>query len=868
LAKKKKIEETPLMKQYFQIKAKYPDALLLFRVGDFYETFGEDAVKTAKTLGIILTSRANGSSNVELAGFPHHSLDTYLPKLVKSGFRVAICEQLEDPKKTKKIVKRGVTELVTPGTSTNDKLLEHKENNYLASVHFNKDIIGISFLDLSTGDFLTTEGNQTYISNLISTFNPSEILLSKAKVKDFNTKLNLNKHTFLLEDWLFSYDYTYEKLTNHFQTKNLKGFGIEELSSAISSAGVILHYLYENKHDRINHINKISRIDKNEYVWIDRFSIKNLELLGTIQGSGSSLVEVIDKTQTPMGGRMLKKWVLMPLLNIQRIKERQETVSYFIKNQSLSEEISELLAQVGDLERLISKAALFKISPREVKYLHQALDLVHKLKKLLRKENSELFDKLIDNLNTCDTLVQKIDRILVEDAPVQVNKGDMIKSGVSEELDEYKNIKKSGKDYILKIKEREVLNTGISSLKIGFNNVFGYYLEVTNKYKNQVPESWTRKQTLTNAERYITEELKGYEEKILNAEEKIIELEIEIYQSLLNDIQDYIQPVQQNSKIISFIDCLLSFSVHALENNYCKPEVDDSLILDIKEGRHPVIEKNLPANQKYIPNDIYLNNSNQQIIILTGPNMSGKSAILRQTALISILAQIGSFVPAKEARIGITDKIFTRVGASDNLSVGESTFMVEMLETASIINNLSERSLVLLDEIGRGTSTYDGVSIAWAITEFLHQNTLKPKTIFATHYHELNELAQTHKRIRNFNVSVKEYGNKVIFLRKIKPGGSEHSFGIHVAQMAGIPKKITERAKLILEELEKQRNNIKNERDGTAGPVDIQLKMFEVTDPIYERVKKELNKIDVNAITPIEALMKLNHLKGLLKKDL
>jgi DNA mismatch repair protein MutS len=868
LAKKKKIEETPLMKQYFQIKAKYPDALLLFRVGDFYETFGEDAVKTAKTLGIILTSRANGSSNVELAGFPHHSLDTYLPKLVKSGFRVAICEQLEDPKKTKKIVKRGVTELVTPGTSTNDKLLEHKENNYLASVHFNKDIIGISFLDLSTGDFLTTEGNQTYISNLISTFNPSEILLSKAKVKDFNTKLNLNKHTFLLEDWLFSYDYTYEKLTNHFQTKNLKGFGIEELSSAISSAGVILHYLYENKHDRINHINKISRIDKNEYVWIDSFSIKNLELLGTIQGSGSSLVEVIDKTQTPMGGRMLKKWVLMPLLNIQRIKERQETVSYFIKNQSLSEEISELLAQVGDLERLISKAALFKISPREVKYLHQALDLVHKLKNLLRKENSELFDKLIDNLNTCDTLVQKIDRILVEDAPVQVNKGDMIKSGVSEELDEYKNIKKSGKDYILKIKEREVLNTGISSLKIGFNNVFGYYLEVTNKYKNQVPESWTRKQTLTNAERYITEELKGYEEKILNAEEKIIELEIEIYQSLLNDIQDYIQPVQQNSKIISFIDCLLSFSVHALENNYCKPEVDDSLILDIKEGRHPVIEKNLPANQKYIPNDIYLNNSNQQIIILTGPNMSGKSAILRQTALISILAQIGSFVPAKEARIGITDKIFTRVGASDNLSVGESTFMVEMLETASIINNLSERSLVLLDEIGRGTSTYDGVSIAWAITEFLHQNTLKPKTIFATHYHELNELAQTHKRIRNFNVSVKEYGNKVIFLRKIKPGGSEHSFGIHVAQMAGIPKKITERAKLILEELEKQRNNIKNERDGTAGPVDIQLKMFEVTDPIYERVKKELNKIDVNAITPIEALMKLNHLKGLLKKDL
>jgi DNA mismatch repair protein MutS len=868
LAKKKKIEETPLMKQYFQIKAKYPDALLLFRVGDFYETFGEDAVKTAKTLGIILTSRANGSSNVELAGFPHHSLDTYLPKLVKSGFRVAICEQLEDPKKTKKIVKRGVTELVTPGTSTNDKLLEHKENNYLASVHFNKDIIGISFLDLSTGDFLTTEGNQTYISNLISTFNPSEILLSKAKVKDFNTKLNLNKHTFLLEDWLFSYDYTYEKLTNHFQTKNLKGFGIEELSSAISSAGVILHYLYENKHDRINHINKISRIDKNEYVWIDSFSIKNLELLGTIQGSGSSLVEVIDKTQTPMGGRMLKKWVLMPLLNIQRIKERQETVSYFIKNQSLSEEISELLAQVGDLERLISKAALFKISPREVKYLHQALDLVHKLKKLLRKENSELFNKLIDNLNTCDTLVQKIDRILVEDAPVQVNKGDMIKSGVSEELDEYKNIKKSGKDYILKIKEREVLNTGISSLKIGFNNVFGYYLEVTNKYKNQVPESWTRKQTLTNAERYITEELKGYEEKILNAEEKIIELEIEIYQSLLNDIQDYIQPVQQNSKIISFIDCLLSFSVHALENNYCKPEVDDSLILDIKEGRHPVIEKNLPANQKYIPNDIYLNNSNQQIIILTGPNMSGKSAILRQTALISILAQIGSFVPAKEARIGITDKIFTRVGASDNLSVGESTFMVEMLETASIINNLSERSLVLLDEIGRGTSTYDGVSIAWAITEFLHQNTLKPKTIFATHYHELNELAQTHKRIRNFNVSVKEYGNKVIFLRKIKPGGSEHSFGIHVAQMAGIPKKITERAKLILEELEKQRNNIKNERDGTAGPVDIQLKMFEVTDPIYERVKKELNKIDVNAITPIEALMKLNHLKGLLKKDL
>lgn len=864
---KKKIEETPLMKQYFAIKAKHPDAILLFRVGDFYETFGEDAIKTSKILGIVLTKRANGSSHVELAGFPHHSVDIYLPKLIKSGHRVAICEQLEDPKKTKHIVKRGVTELVTPGTSISDKILENKENNYLAALSFSEENIGLAFIDLSTGEFLVTEGEFDFIDNLISTFNPSEIIYSKNKQELYNHLFDSKRFTFLLEEWLFSFEFAEEKLLNHFDTKSLKGFGIDALKSGICAAGVILHYLSENKHDHLKHINQIRRLEKDQFVWLDKFSVKNLELISSIQFGGKSLFEVLDSTLTPMGGRLLRKWLVMPLKEIRSIKERQEIVKLLLKKEDISDVLTDLLSQIGDMERLISKVALKKINPREILHIEKSLHIVEQMKDLFSKGKNSQLRKISDKLNPCSEIRKKIANTLEEEPPVLVNKGDLIRKGVSEKLDELKELKKSGKDYLVKIREREVINTGITSLKVGFNNVFGYYLEVTNAHKNKVPEEWLRKQTLVNAERYITEELKVYEEKILNAEEKILEIEQEIYQDLVFELADYIHPIQQNSSLIAFIDCLLSFASMAKLNNYNKPDIDQSFVIDIRDGRHPVIERSLAPGEEYIPNDIYLNNNNQQLIILTGPNMSGKSAVLRQTALIVLMAQMGSYVPATSARMGIVDKIFTRVGASDNLALGESTFMVEMIETASILNNISDRSLIVLDEIGRGTSTYDGISIAWAITEYLHHNKFKPKTLFATHYHELNEIAKTLKRVKNFNVSVKEYKNKIIFLRKLKPGGSEHSFGINVAQLAGVPKDVVSRAQEILAELEKQRAGIKNDEGiPSNSTVNIQLKMFDVGDPDYERLKMELDKIDINSLTPIEALMKVNYLKGLIKK--
>jgi DNA mismatch repair protein MutS len=851
------------------MKAKYPDALLLFRVGDFYETFSEDAIKTSQILGIVLTKRNNGSSYVELAGFPYHSIDTYLPKLVKAGQRVAICEQLEDPSKTKKIVKRGVIEVITPGTSTSDKILENNKSNYLASVYFeNEDDCGLSLLELSTGEFLVAEGNIEYIENLVSTFRPSEIIYSKTKQELYKKIFGNRYYTFLLEEWLYTYDYAYEKLVNHFGTANLKGFGIGEMKMAISAAGVVLHYLSEAKQNDLKHINKISRIEKDKYVWLDKFTIKNLEIFSTNQSDGTSLVSILDNTKTPMGSRLFKRWLALPLKDLRAIKERQDIVQYLLADQDLHLQFEDIVSQIGDLERLISKAALLKINPREVRHIFKALSCVDQIKILAQATKSEHLKKLGEKLNPCHTIKDKIDNTIVEDPPVAVNKGDLIKKNISAELDELKLLHGSGKEYLVQLRDREVLRTGINSLKISFNSVFGYYLEVTNSHKDKVPADWIRKQTLVNAERYVTEELKEYEEKILTAEVKISEIENTIYQDLIFEISDYIEHIQQDCALISYLDVLMCFTKNALDLNYNCPEVNDSHVIEITDARHPVIERRLPGDEEYIPNDIYLNNENQQIIILTGPNMSGKSAILRQTALIVLLAQIGSYVPATTAKIGLVDKIFTRVGASDNLSVGESTFMVEMIETAGILNNISDRSLILLDEIGRGTSTYDGVSLAWAITEFLHQVPEKPKTIFATHYHELNELASNLKRVRNFNVSVKEYHNKVIFLRKLAPGGTEHSFGIHVAQMAGIPKVITERANEILEKLENQRATIKNDR-AIGQPVNenIQLKMFEIDDPVYDRVKKELNKIDVNAITPIEALMKINYLKGLLKKD-
>lgn len=860
-------KETPLMKQYNAIKAKHPGALLLFRVGDFYETFGEDAVKASKTLDIVLTKRANGSaSHIELAGFPHHSLDTYLPKLVRAGNRVAICDQLEDPKSVKGIVKRGVTELVTPGLSMNDNVLDQRRNNYLAALSFGKQSIGISLLDLSTGEFMVSQGNEDYIDKLLQSFNPSEVIYCKKFKERFESRLQDKYNTYCLEEWIFGLDYGYEKLTSHFKTANLKGFGIEEMTDAICAAGAVLFYLEETEHKEVNHISAISRIEADKYVWLDKFTIRNLELLFTQQSDGTPLIDILDKTLTPMGARMLKKWLVLPLKDRAVIEERLSVVEAFVERPELREHLLDLLKQIGDLERLISKVSVLRINPRELVQLKRALTNISPIILALKTSENKTLEKYSDLLNPCEHLLEKIENELKEDAPILSNLGNVIKDGVHEELDELRKIAFSGKDYLLQIQKREVERTGISSLKIAYNKVFGYYLEVSNAHKDKVPEEWIRKQTLVNAERYITEELKTYEEKILNAEDKIHVIEQGLFRDLVLFATDYVSEVQQNAKTIGTIDCLSSFAEIAIKNNYCRPSISDENLLDIKQGRHPVIEQQLPAGEQYIPNDVFLDDVSHQIMIITGPNMAGKSALLRQTALIVLMAQMGSFVPVTYAKIGIVDKVFTRVGASDNLSKGESTFMVEMTETASILNNLSEKSLVLMDEIGRGTSTYDGVSIAWSIVEHLHNQTKhKAKTMFATHYHELNQIAEDFSRVKNFNVSVKELDNRVIFMRKLKEGGSEHSFGIHVAQMAGMPNEVVIRANEILRHLEKDK--IKEEHDQKIESLpknNFQLSMFE-SDPHYEEVLNLLNKLDINTISPVEALLKLNEIKSILK---
>jgi DNA mismatch repair protein MutS len=867
LAGSKNHTETPLMKQYYRIKGEHPDALLLFRVGDFYETFGEDAIKAAHILGITLTKRANGqASHIELAGFPYHSLEVYLPRLINAGQRVAICEQLEDPKKTKTIVQRGITELVTPGTSLNDKVLQQDKNNFLAALHLGEERGGIALLDLSTGEFLTAEGDIGYLNKIVQSFNPSEVLYAKSKSSFFEEKFSDKYYSFTLDEWLFSYDYAYNKLLQHFKTINLKGFGIEENLDSIIASGVILHYLEENKHHRLAHINRISRIDSDRYVWLDRFSIRNLELLESTHPEGKTLFEILNHTKSPLGARLLRKWIALPLREKTAIEERQEVTTYFYNNPEEAEEIQGQLSHIGDLERLITRISLQRTNPRELLHLHRALACVGEIKRICILSDNNTLRQLADKLNPCASIQQRIGETIHEDPPLQLHKGNAIKKGVSPELDEWRMLSHSGKDYLLKIQKEETERTGISSLKIGYNNVFGYYLEVTHTHKDKVPAEWVRKQTLVNAERYITDELKNYEEKILQAEERIQELEKAIFDKLLYEIADFTVTIQQNANLLARLDCLLSFAQAARQNRYVKPEINNTLILDIKEGRHPVIEKNLPLGEEYIPNDIYLDNDTQQIIILTGPNMSGKSAILRQTALIVLLAQIGAYVPATTANIGLVDKIFTRVGASDNLSIGESTFMVEMTEAANILNNLSERSLIVLDEIGRGTSTYDGISIAWAITEYIHSHSSRPKTLFATHYHELNEVSASHPRVANFHVSVKEMQDKIIFLRKLIPGGSEHSFGIHVAQLAGVPSGVVSRATQILAELEAQRAGSENGHTKVHIEPQLQLSMFQFDDTIASRVKEELQKVDINTITPVEALMKLNQLKSLVKK--
>ncbi|MBK9541017.1 MAG: DNA mismatch repair protein MutS [Bacteroidetes bacterium] len=855
------------MKQYFAIKAKYPDAILLFRIGDFYETFGEDAIKAAGILGIVLTKRANGSASfVELAGFPHHSLDTYLPKLVRAGLRVAICDQLEDPKLTKKIVKRGVTELVTPGVSYNDKILEHKKNNFLAAYYTDGKIAGVAFIDISTGEFLVGQGNLAYAEKLLQNFNPSEVLYSRGRKKEFIEQYGARFYNYGLEEWVFQGDYSKEILLRHFGTKSLKGFGIEEMSAAVIAAGAALHYVSDTRQEQLRHISGISRIDEDKYVWLDKFTIRNLELVGSSNEQAVTLLDVLDHTLTPMGGRLLKRWVMLPLKDIASIEERQDAVNYFLHHPDFSTIIAGHLKQVGDLERLISKVALGKISPREVMQLKRSLDMVQLIKDSCGHTENAAIQIIADQLNPCSLINSRISNELHPDAPAMVNKGGVIREGVNSELDELRSIAYHGKDYLLKIQQREAERTGITSLKVGFNNVFGYFIEVTHTHKDKVPAEWTRKQTLTNAERYITEELKQYEEKILGAEEKILALESRLFTELVQSIVEYIQPIQLNAGLIGRLDVLLSFSDVALKNEYVRPIVNDSSVIDIRNGRHPVIEKQLPPGEKFIANDIYLDNDTQQILMITGPNMSGKSALLRQTALITLLAQTGSFVPASAATIGYVDKIFTRVGASDNISSGESTFMVEMNETASILHNLSDRSLILLDEIGRGTATYDGVSIAWAIAEYLHNHTsARAKTLFATHYHEMNEMAESLPRIRNFHVSVKELENKVLFLRKLVPGGSEHSFGIHVARMAGIPAKVVSRADEILHHLEKSRSAPgMSKKEGKKSTDEMQLSFFQLDDPVLEQIREEILRVDIDNLTPMEALNKLNEIKKLL----
>ena len=859
-------KETPLMKQYNEIKNKYPDACLLFRVGDFYETFGEDAVRAAQILGITLTKRGAGSeTETALAGFPHHSINTYLPKLVKAGLRVAICDQLEDPKMTKTIVKRGVTELVTPGVSMNDEVLQSKSNNFLASIYFGKKSLGVAFLDVSTGEFLVSQGNEEYIDKLLQNFRPSEILIPKQFKNQFHSVFGDDFHNFFLEDWVYKEDYALESLTKHFQTNSLKGFGVEELTEGLIASGAILYYLSETQHNKIQHITNIQRIAEDAYVWMDKFTIRNLELYHSYNPNAVTLLDVIDKTLSPMGARLLKRWLALPLKDISKIRSRHEVISYLKSNPEVLQQIQYQIKQISDLERLISKVATGKISPREVNFLKDSLDAIIPIKTLALASENEALRIIGDSLHACELLREKIKTTIQEDAPVSVNKGNAIAVGVHAELDELRAISSTGKGYLEELEQRESAASGIPSLKVSFNNVFGYYIEVRNAHKDKVPAEWIRKQTLVNAERYITEELKEYESKILGAEEKIHQLENQLFEQLVNWIATYIKHVQLNANLIAQLDCLTSFTQLAIDNNYVCPDLDESYDLEIKEGRHPVIEKQLPVGVPYISNDVYLDRETQQIIMITGPNMSGKSAILRQTALIVLMAQMGSFVPAESVRMGVVDKIFTRVGASDNISMGESTFMVEMNETASILNNISERSLVLLDEIGRGTSTYDGISIAWAISEYLHEHPNKPKTLFATHYHELNEMEVTFDRIQNFNVSVKELKDTVLFIRKLVKGGSAHSFGIHVAKMAGMPQIVIQKAQKLLKQLEKRHSS--EELSGIKSANDeLQLSFFNLDDPLLEDIKEEIMNIDINTLTPVEALMKLNEIKRMLVK--
>ncbi|MEM0541373.1 DNA mismatch repair protein MutS [Flavobacterium sp. j3] len=875
-AKETPIKETPLMKQYNEIKRKYPDACLLFRVGDFYETFGDDAVRASKILGIVLTKRGAGSdTETALAGFPHHSLNTYLPKLVKAGLRVAICDQLEDPKMTKTIVKRGVTELITPGVSMNDEVLQSKANNFLASIYFGKKQLGVAFLDVSTGEFLTSQGNNEYIDKLLQNFNPSEILIQKNNKVQFKDFFGDNFNLFFLEDWVYKEDYATESLTNHFQTNSLKGFGVEELQDGIIASGAILYYLSETQHSKIQHITNIQRIAEDAYVWMDRFTIRNLELYQSHSQNAVTLLDVIDRTLSPMGSRLLKRWLALPLKDIYKIRSRHEVVSFLKNKPEILQKIQYQIKQISDLERLISKVATGKISPREVVYLKESLDAIIPIKNLALESNQEAVRVIGDSLHSCDLLREKINMTLNQDAPVAILKGNAIATGVNEELDDLRRIAFSGKEFLEGIERRESELTGISSLKISFNNVFGYYIEVRNTHKDKVPAEWIRKQTLVNAERYITEELKEYETKILGAEEKIHQIEVRLFEQLVSWIATYIKPVQLNANLIAQLDCLSSFTQLAIENNYVCPILDETFELEITNGRHPVIEKQLPIGIPYVPNDLFLDRETQQLIMITGPNMSGKSAILRQTALIVLLAQMGSFVPAEKVRMGVVDKIFTRVGASDNISMGESTFMVEMNETASILNNISDRSLILLDEIGRGTSTYDGISIAWSIAEFLHENPSRPKTLFATHYHELNEMTELLPRIQNYNVSVKELKDTVLFIRKLVKGGSAHSFGIHVAKMAGMPQIVIQKAQKILKKLEKSHssevsNKIKNTKDGSSlrgeQAQQMQLNIFNLDDPLLEEIREDILNLDINTLTPVEALMKLNELKRILLK--
>lgn len=862
--------ETPLMKQYFDVKAKHPDAILLFRVGDFYEMYGEDAVIGSEILGIVQTKRANGvAQHVEMAGFPHHALDSYLPKLVRAGKRVAICDQLEDPKMTKKLVKRGITELVTPGVSINDNILNHKENNFLAALHFSKDTCGIALLDISTGEFMTAEGPVDYMDKLLNNFSPKEVLVERNNKKRFEENFGSRFFLFELDDWVFTFDAAEDRLLKHFETKNLKGFGVQHLKLGIVASGAILYYLDQTQHTHISHITSLSRIEEERYVRLDKFTVRSLELVGTMNEGGTSLLDVIDKTISPMGSRMLRRWVLFPLKEVKPINERQDVVDHFFRHPQIKELLDTRLEQIGDLERIISKVAVGRVSPREVVQLKVALRSLDPIKQACLQSGEPSLIRIGEQLDPCASIADRIDREITHDPPSLLNKGGIISKGVHAELDDLRAIAYSGKDYLLQMQQRESELTGIPSLKIAFNNVFGYYIEVRNAHKDKVPPAWIRKQTLVNAERYITEELKEYEEKILGAEEKILSLETRLFNELVQALMDYIPPIQRNANQIARLDCLLSFSKVAESNHYIRPEVDDSECIDIRSGRHPVIEKQLPRGEAYIANDVYLDNEKQQIIIITGPNMAGKSALLRQTALITLLAQIGCFVPAERAHIGMVDKIFTRVGASDNISVGESTFMVEMNEAADILNNLSARSLVLFDELGRGTSTYDGISIAWAIVEYIHEHPhARAKTLFATHYHELNEMERSFKRIKNFNVSVKEVGNKVLFLRKLVRGGSAHSFGIHVAKMAGMPKSIVKRSNEILRQLETE-----NRQEGlhskpveaiTTAAEGYQLSFFQLDDPVLGQVRDEIKSLDVNNLTPIEALNKLGEIRRII----